>query len=68
MKTAEAVREFMHLDRNKGGEVKDALIEACINAFENSSSDVGRADINFDSKDDGLPIAISDDGYVSISP
>ena len=62
MKTAEAVGEFMNLDRTKIEEVKVALIEACINAFEHSRSQEGRVDISFDIGDDGLAITISDDG------
>ena len=62
MKTAEAVGEFMNLDQTKIEEVKVALIEACINAFEHSRSEDGRVDISFDIGDDGLAITISDDG------
>ena len=62
MKTAEAVGEFMNLGRDKIEEVKLALIEACLNAFEHSDSQDGRIDVNFDIGDDGLTISISDHG------
>ena len=62
MKTAEAVGEFMNLDHDKIEEVKMAIIEACINAFEHGNSQEGRIDVNFDIGDDGLTISISDHG------
>jgi len=62
MKTAEAVGEFMNLDHTKIEEVKVALIEACINAFEHSQSQAGRVDISFAIGDTALTVTISDDG------
>ena len=62
MKTAESVGEFMNLDRTKIEEVKVALIEACINAFEHSQSQAGRVDISFAIGDAALTVTISDDG------
>ena len=62
-KTAEAVGTFMALDQDKIEEVKLALIEACINAFEHSQSKDGLLKIDFDFEDDALTIVISDRGH-----
>ena len=62
IKTAEAVGEFIQLERDKIDEIKMAVIEACINAFEHSQSDSGRIDINFHISDEELAITISDQG------
>ena len=61
-KTAEAVGDFMHLDRDRIDEIKLALIEACINAFEHSKSQEGRVSITFEIGAEGLTIRISDQG------
>ncbi len=61
-KTAEGVGEFMGLDQNKVEEVKMALIEACINAFEHSQSKDRRVFLDFDVGNDALTIRISDRG------
>ena len=61
-KTAEAVGEFMGLSEDKLDEVKLALIEACINAFEHSQSKEQRVAIHFALGDDALTIQISDTG------
>ena len=60
--TAEAVGKFMGLEVDKIEEVKLALIEACINAFEHSQSQDGRIGINFEIGEDQLTIQISDPG------
>ena len=60
--TAEAVAKFMRLDADKIEEIKLALIEACINAFEHSKSQDGRISINFEIGEDQLIIHISDQG------
>lgn len=60
--TAEAVGKFMGLDGDKIEEIKLALIEACINAFEHSQSQDGRISINFEIGEDKLAIRISDRG------
>lgn len=60
--TAEAVARFMKLDADKIEEIKLALIEACINAFEHSKSQDGRISINFEIGEDQLTIHISDRG------
>ena len=62
-KTAGAVAEFMKLDADQVDEIKIALIEACINAFEHSQSQDGRVSINFDVGDRGLTIRITDRGH-----
>ena len=62
IKTAEAVAEFMKLDQDKIVEVKLALIEACINAFEHSQSQDERISINFDIGERELTIQITDRG------
>ncbi|MBT4501718.1 MAG: ATP-binding protein [Gemmatimonadetes bacterium] len=61
-KTAEAVGEFMKLDQDKIEEIKMALIEACINAFEHSKSEDGRVGISFDIGTEELTIQITDRG------
>lgn len=61
-KTAEAVGEFMKLDQDKIEEIKMALIEACINAFEHSNSEDGRVGISFDIGAEELTIQITDRG------
>ena len=61
-RTAEALAEFMDLEKEKIEEIKMALIEACINAFEHSRSKDERVFINFDIGDDDLTIQISDRG------
>jgi serine/threonine-protein kinase RsbW len=60
--TAEAVAKFMRLEEEKIEEVKLALIEACINAFEHSQSPDGRIAINFEIGEEQLVIHISDQG------
>ena len=61
-KTAGAVGEFMGLEEHKIEEVKIALIEACINAFEHSASPDRRINITFEIGDDELTVLISDRG------
>ena len=61
--TAAAVGEFAGLGQDKIEEVKLALIEACINAFEHSQSKDGLLKIDFYFEDDALTIVISDRGH-----
>ncbi len=61
-KAAEAVGEFMGLDQDQIEEIKIALIEACINAFEHSHSPDGRVSINFEMGEEGMLIQIRDHG------
>src|SRR5580765_1175862 len=44
---AEALGEAMRLSRDKIDEVKFALVEACINAFEHAGQSAGRVDLRF---------------------
>ncbi len=59
---AESLGVFMGLDVDKIEEVKIALIEGCINAFEHSKSEDGRIDISFQINERGLTVAINDGG------
>ena len=44
---AESMGVFMGLEENKVDEVKIAIVEACINAFEHSKSEERRIDVSF---------------------
>jgi len=44
---AEALGEAMRLSRDKIDEVKFALVEACINAFEHAGQTAGQVDLRF---------------------
>ena len=59
---AESLGVFIGLDTNKIDEVKMALIEACINAFEHSKSAERRINLNFQITDRGMTISIHDGG------
>jgi serine/threonine-protein kinase RsbW len=59
---AESIGTFMGLDANKVDEVKIAVVEACINAFEHSKSEERRVDVSFSIDDAGLMISINDGG------
>ena len=59
---AESLGVFMGLNADKIEEVKIALIEGCINAFEHSKSEDGRIDISFQINERGLTVAINDGG------
>ena len=59
---AESLGVFIGLDTDKIDEVKMALIEACINAFEHSNSKERRINLNFQISDEGMIISISDGG------
>jgi serine/threonine-protein kinase RsbW len=61
-KTAEAVGMFAGLTVDQTEEVKLAIIEACINAFEHSHSTDETVRVNFEIEDDGITIQISDRG------
>lgn len=61
--TAEAVLRFMAFDSDKIDEVKHALIEGCINAFEHSQSQDGNVYIKFVMQDDELVVVIQDFGH-----
>ncbi len=59
---AESLGVFIGLSTEKIDEVKMALIEACINAFEHSKSSDRRINLNFQISDGGMVISISDGG------
>ena len=59
---AESIGSFMGLAENKVDEVKIAIVEACINAFEHSKSEERRIDVSFSIDDAGLMISIIDGG------
>jgi len=61
--TAEAVLRFMAFDTDKIDEVKHALIEGCINAFEHSQSQDGNVYIKFVMQEDELVVVIQDFGH-----
>ena len=61
--TAEAVLRFMAFDTDKIDEVKHALIEGCINAFEHSQSQDGNVYIKFVMQEDELVVIIQDFGH-----
>lgn len=60
--TAEAVAQFMEFDREQIDEVKHALIEACINAFEHSKSEDDKVYIRFVMDPEKLVVVIQDFG------
>lgn len=59
---AESMGVFMGLEENKVDEVKIAVVEACINAFEHSKSEERRIDVSFSIDDSALTININDGG------
>ena len=62
-RTAEAVGEFMGMSADKNEEIKLALVEACINAFEHSQSKDRRLQIDFAVNERELTIVVSDRGH-----
>ena len=60
--TAEAVFRLMAFDNDKIDEVKHALIEACINAFEHSASEEQTVYIKFVMYEDKVQLVIQDFG------
>ena len=61
-KTAEAMAEYLSFDLDKTDEIKLAIIEATLNAFEHSSSKERFVEINFEAKNNELTIKIHDSG------
>ena len=59
---AESIGTFMGLDHNKVDEIKIAVVEACINAFEHSKSADQRISVSFSMDEKGLMISINDGG------
>lgn len=60
--TAEAVAQFMDFDSDQIDELKHALIEACINAFEHSKSVENKVYIKFVMHPEELTVVIQDYG------
>ena len=59
---AESIGTFIGLDHNKVDEIKIAVVEACINAFEHSKSMDRRISVSFSMDEKGLMISINDGG------
>ena len=59
---AESIGTFIGLDHNKVDEIKIAVVEACINAFEHSKSADRRISVSFSMDEKGLMISINDGG------
>ena len=62
IQTAEAVLRFMEFNSDQIDEVKHALVEGCINAFEHSKSSEGKVYIRFVMNADELLVVIQDFG------
>ena len=62
LQTAEAVLRFMAFNAEQTDEVKHALVEGCINAFEHSKSAEGQVHLRFIMNDDELQVVIQDFG------
>ena len=61
-KTAEAMAEYLSFDQDQTDEIKLALIEATLNAFEHSKSKDRFVEIKFEAGNDELTIKIHDSG------
>ena len=59
---AESIGTFIGLDHNKVDEIKIAVVEACINAFEHSKSADRRISVSVSMDEKGLMISINDGG------
>ncbi|MDB5098790.1 MAG: hypothetical protein JWM80_3211 [Cyanobacteria bacterium RYN_339] len=62
IQTAEAVLRFMEFNNDQIDEVKHALVEGCINAFEHSKSGEGKVYIRFVMNAEELLVVIQDFG------
>jgi serine/threonine-protein kinase RsbW len=62
IKTAAAVAEYMEFNTEKVDELKLAIIEACINAFEHSNSNDNKLFIKFVMQGNELTVIIKDNG------
>ena len=60
--TAAALAQFAGMQDRETDEVRLALIEACLNAFEHSHSCDGRVQIEFDIDEDAFTVRLSDTG------
>ena len=61
-KTAEAMAEYLSFGQDQTDEIKLALIEASLNAFEHSKSKDRFVEIKFEANNDELTIKIHDSG------
>jgi anti-sigma regulatory factor (Ser/Thr protein kinase) len=61
-KTAEVLAGLMNFNKDKTDEVKQALIEACINSIEHSNSNDRHIYIHFRMLPDALKIKVTDKG------
>lgn len=65
-KTVTSLAEFMHMSPDKIDEVRLAVVEACINAFEHSSAQDGMVHLTFavlgDQEPERLQITVQDSG------
>ena len=61
-KTAEAMAEYLSFGQDQTDEIKLALIEATLNAFEHSKSKDRFVEIKFEANNDELTIKIHDSG------
>lgn len=61
-KTAAEIAKYMEFDADKIDELNQALIEACINAFEHSKSRDNKLYIKFVMQTDELTVIIKDNG------
>lgn len=59
---ASALAQLRGLEPDQIDEVRIAVIEACINAFEHSHSDDRKVDVTINAEDDRLVITIEDHG------
>jgi serine/threonine-protein kinase RsbW len=62
IRTAEAIAQYMEFNSEKVDELKLALIEACINAFEHSNSNDNKLFIKFVMQGNELTVIIKDNG------
>ena len=60
--TSDVEARHMGLSQDQSDEIKMALIEACINAFEHSKTEEGQVEINFAIEENTLVIKVTDQG------
>lgn len=60
--TASALAELNGLEADQIDEIRIALIEACINAFEHSNAPDGKVDVTLEAEQDRLVIVVEDHG------
>ena len=60
--TASVVAQLVGLSEDAIDELRMAVIEACINAFEHSKSNDGKVDVTIEDREDRIVIVIEDRG------